>query len=583
MSKTMRMKPVAAAVMLVCANQSASAFETLEFANGARLETRINTTYTLSSRMEEADPLLAAATGSNDGNNNFDDGALTANRLALLFDGKLSKPLGGGGEIGFVLSATTFYDDVYQQSNDNARGSGLPGPGYNPNGVNKARPFDEFSSQAEYYHGGYTRLLDTYGYGSFDVGESSLTLRLGRHVVNWGEALFFPSIGLAQGPADGSKSIVPGTEVKEILLPEDQVSVSFEATPDWSLLAHWQFQFQETIAPAPGSYLNSSDAVGPGGRCLTPWVNVAAIPVLGFPGYEGCGFGRRGDDILPSDTGQWGVGTRYRVSPATELGLYYLNYSDRTPIPEINAFTPGPFAASPVPALRPLGSGSYRIRYFEDVELVGATFSTSLGVVSVAGEVSYKDGAPVLVNTLVNPAAPNAPSSYIPNPTEGKVTQANLNAIANLGRTRIAPMTIFTGEISYVDIGSVAARKAPGVENFPPPQQAFFPASKDLSFDSDQAWAAAVTGAFTYPNLFEGWDMAVTLAYSQQIEGRTLTGGVGGEGDKRYSIGCNFTRLSNLQLGLNWLGFLGDASTDLKENRLLTDREQLSFIAKYSF
>ena len=51
----------------------------------------------------------------------------------------------------------------------------------------------------------------------------------------------------------------------------------------------------------------------------------------------------------------------------------------------------------------------------------------------------------------------------------------------------------------------------------------------------------------------------------------------------RYSVGFNFTRLSNLQLGLTWLGFLGDAETDLKESRLLTDRDQLSFIAKYSF
>jgi len=36
-------------------------------------------------------------------------------------------------------------------------------------------------------------------------------------------------------------------------------------------------------------------------------------------------------------------------------------------------------------------------------------------------------------------------------------------------------------------------------------------------------------------------------------------------------------------LGVNYLGFLGDADVALKTNRLLTDRDQLSFIAKYSF
>ena len=144
-------------------------------------------------------------------------------------------------------------------------------------------------------------------------------------------------------------------------------------------------------------------------------------------------------------------------------------------------------------------------------------------------------------------------------------------------------MTILTGEIAYVHVGTLEARKAPGVENLPPAFQAAFPASDVASFDTDDAFAVAATGSFSYPNLFEGWDLGVTLAYSQQIEGRTLTGGVGGEGDQRYSVGFNFTRLSNLQLGLNWLGFLGDASTDLKEFRALTDREQLSFTAKYSF
>jgi hypothetical protein len=32
-----------------------------------------------------------------------------------------------------------------------------------------------------------------------------------------------------------------------------------------------------------------------------------------------------------------------------------------------------------------------------------------------------------------------------------------------------------------------------------------------------------------------------------------------------------------------YLGFLGDADLSLKTNRLLTDRDQLSLVAKYSF
>ncbi len=585
MNAHVKLTPVAMAVALACGTLPAHAFDTLEFDNGVRLETRINATYTLSTRMEKRDNLLAAASGSNDGNNNFDDGDLTGNRLALLFDFKLNRPRDDGQDLGLVFSASSFYDDVYNDRNANDPGSGTP-VGYNPNRVNKPPRFDEFTDGAERYHGGYSRILDAYAYGLFDVGGRRLSARLGRQVVSWGEALFFPGISLAQGPADGTKTGIPGTETKDQLLPEDQVSLSFEATPDWTLLAHWQFGFHETLAPAPGSYLNSSDAVGPGGKCLGPWVNLppVVIPAAGinFAGYTGCSFGIRGEDITPSDTGQWGVGTRYRITDATELGLYYLNYSDRTPVPEINAFTPGvaiPPALQPSFGIRQIGNGSYNVRYFEDVELIGATASTSLGLVSVAAEVSYKDGAPVLVDTVVDPAT----GAVIPNPTEGTVIQANVNAFANFGRTRLSPLTIFIAEVSYVDIGDLDARKAPGVETLPPAMQAFFPASQEPSFDTNSAWAFSTSLALGYPNLFEGWDLNVALAYSNQISGRTLVGGVGGEGDQRFSVGFNFVRLSNLSMGLTWLGFLGDASTDIKEFRPLVDRDQLSLVAKYSF
>ena len=154
---------------------------------------------------------------------------------------------------------------------------------------------------------------------------------------------------------------------------------------------------------------------------------------------------------------------------------------------------------------------------------------------------------------------------------------------SNLGRTPIADSTILIGELSYIRVGKLEARKAPGVENFPAAQQAFFPASDVPSFATKSAVAVSFTASLGYPGIFEGVDLAVPISYSQQVRGRTLVGGVGGEGDKRFSVGATFTFRGNLSLGLNYLGFLGDADLALKTNRLLTDREQLSLIAKYSF
>ncbi|MBV0934965.1 DUF1302 domain-containing protein, partial [Marinobacterium weihaiense] len=136
---------------------------TLSYGTGVRLEDRSDVGYMQSS-----------------GNRNFDQDDLINNRLSLLMEGRLHK-----GNSGLVMSASTFYDDVYQD--------------------------DKFTDDAEKYHGGYTRLLDFYGYTTFELGnERYLNLRAGKHVVAWGEALFMPSMSLAQGPSDGTKAGIPG-------------------------------------------------------------------------------------------------------------------------------------------------------------------------------------------------------------------------------------------------------------------------------------------------------------------------------------------------------------------------------------
>ncbi len=540
------LRPLALALLGAGLATPAFAGESIELDNGYKLDWRVNSTYTLSTRMENRDPKIAAYSGGNDGNNNFDKGSLTANRLSLLFDTSISN-----GVNGLVLSASTFYDDVYHQTNDNT------GP------VNKPGPVDEFTRDARRFHGGYTRLLDAYVFNTFDLGEGRrANVRLGRHVVSWGEGLFFPSISLAQGPADGTKTGIVGTETKDQLLPEDQISTQIEMSPKWSLLGHLQFGFHTTIAPAPGSYLSSADSTGPGGTCLQPYRTVGGRSV--------CSYGQRSNDIDPGNTPQWGVGTRYRLTEETEVGLYYLNYHDRSPLPVINAFNATSGA---------LGGGSYNVRYFDNIKLIGATFSTSVGAASIAGEVSYKQGAPVLVKTLVNPRAPQAASSYLPTPTRGDILQANLNTIWNLERTAIADQTTLTAEVAYVTIGSIDAINAPGAAS-----PAFFPKTKELFFGANYGLAASGTLSLGYPGIFEGWDLSVPISLSRQLKGRTITGGVGGEGDMRASIGANFTYRRNLQVGLTYMGYFGNAEVvNQREFRALTDRDQLSLVMKYSF
>ena len=505
--------PIALAAALLCGAGAAVAGEPIEFGDGYKFEWRVNTNYTLAQRLKSIDPLLSSArtnANGNDGDNNFAKHALTANRLSALFESKLSK-----GQSGLVLSASTFYDDVYHRSNDN--------PGIS---VNKPGRVNEFSDQAKRYHGGYSRILDAYAYTAFDFGDDKrATVRVGRHVVNWGESTFFANIAAAQGPFDGTKAGIPGTETKDAVLPEDQISAAIELSPKLTLLGQAQFGYHETIVSAPGAFLSNSDIVGPGASCFGP-----------YNGGNTClGLQRQGD-IKPGKTGQWGIGTRYRVTDETEAGLYFLNYNDRNP----SLLFQSPTARS------------YQIKYFDDIKLLGGTISTTIGKSSVYGEASYRKGTPLLDGRGT--------------PKRANATQINVGTFSNLPRSALADSITVLTEVVAVKYSGYDGPKS------------------GLSFKTDHGLAFSGTLVLGYPGIFEGWDLTVPLSYQQQLSGRTLIGSFGGgEGDKRYSLGATFVRKGNMSVNVTYLGYLSNASLDPIRNHQLTDRDQLLMNLKYSF
>src|SRR3546814_8398151 len=81
------------------------------------------------------------------------------------------------------------------------------------------------------------RLLDAYGYGTWWLGdESSINLRLGQQLVAWGESLFLSGVASAQSQADATKAFIPGTEIKDILLPTNQIAFNAAVNNDITLL-----------------------------------------------------------------------------------------------------------------------------------------------------------------------------------------------------------------------------------------------------------------------------------------------------------------------------------------------------------
>src|SRR6185436_8825601 len=156
----------------------------------------------------------------------------------------------------------------------------------------------------------------------------------------WGESLFFPGIVSAQGPFDATKANVPGVEVKEILLPTNQVSMQLSLTSDLTLLAYKQFEFKPTEIFPEGDFFSPADLVGPGStfgygsinpvgtqHCAEPTVTDAttgqdlsgSAPLCsvaaGLENQPEYIMTLRTPDHIPDHKKIWGAGLKYQLMP----------------------------------------------------------------------------------------------------------------------------------------------------------------------------------------------------------------------------------------------------------------------------
>ena len=303
----------------------------------------------LTLRVAERDDLLASDVNGNDGNLNYDRG-LVSNTSKFTTDFDL-----GYGNFGAFLRLNGFLDFE------------------NEHGERARTPL---SDEAKERVGQDIILLDAYLTGAFDVGNVAIDLRLGSHVLNWGESTFIQNGINAINPFDVSKLRLPGSELREGLLPVPMVSASVALSDTLSMEGFYQLDWEKTWIDPVGSYFSVTDYVGPGAEKavvalpgldlgdmgLTPQNN-RFTPILGelgipsecvFPSpgpmLGGCAQGRtfqpddeflsnflivpRHADRTPDDAGQWGVALRYFAEElnSTDFGFYYMNYHSRLPV-----------------------------------------------------------------------------------------------------------------------------------------------------------------------------------------------------------------------------------------------------------
>ncbi|MBA6290269.1 DUF1302 domain-containing protein [Colwellia sp. MB3u-4] len=288
------------------------------------------------------------------------------------------------------------------------------------------------------------RMLDAFVYGDFELGAMPFSVRVGQQVISWGESTLI-SHGISElNPVDIARLKAPGAELKEAFIPFGAVWASLGVTETFNVEMFYQYSWEKTVLPAPGSYFSTNDFAGDGGHYNNVQLNFASNPDMDLDSlinnlnglraqilsgnvaladaagaYVG-GFPTKltlredGAENDPEDGGQYGLRLSWYL-PAlndTEVSLYHMNYHSRRPVfSGITADFTGAALAHDVGMLASteITQDNYtdlqafsrvELDYIEDIKLYALSFNTAIGTTSVAGEVTFRQDEPLQIDDV---------------------------------------------------------------------------------------------------------------------------------------------------------------------------------------
>jgi hypothetical protein len=298
------------------------------------------------------------------------------------------------------------------------------------------------------------RLLDAYVYGDFDIGDMPLSVRLGDQVISWGESTLI-SHGISEiNPVDIARLRAPGGEVKEAFIPFGALWASLGVTDNFNIEMFYQYSWEKTILPPPGSYFSTNDFAGDGGQYNNVQLGFGGNPDMNLD-YLIAGLNDIGDLVRaaiasgdptaiataqaqaggmyaayagnltlrapgkkaenePDDGGQYGLRLSWFVPELndTEFSLYHVNYHSRRPI--FSGIT-GNFTTESLGNDVAMITGTtitednysdlnsfsrVELDYVEDIKMYAFSFNTSIGTTALAGEVSYRQDEPLQIDDV---------------------------------------------------------------------------------------------------------------------------------------------------------------------------------------
>jgi hypothetical protein len=279
---------------------------------------------------------------------------------------------------------------------------------------------NDFTSATRNVDGENAQLLDAFVFGghSFNDGQA-VQLKVGRQVLFWGQSLFFPTDGISGGQApinvvSAQNTINP--QAQQVFMPVGQAVVTYEPVVGTTIQGYYQFEWEHDYFQGEGAYFNPADYIDKGAAALI--LPPAFAGALGgefqglfgfypFPPGAAVDFARTKDLDPEHQNGQFGISIQQELGNY-DLGLYVERFDSKAP--QIYA---NPFVGLDKPLPNGVQGGTYNVVYPRDIWLEGASFSTNVGPINLAGEFSVREHDPLLPNTFCIAGTPGVKGSAV--------------------------------------------------------------------------------------------------------------------------------------------------------------------------
>jgi hypothetical protein len=466
----------------------------------------------------------------NDGNNSFDSGSLTSAKASFILE------LAGEYEnFSFFIRGDGLYDYVYEdRDSDLSEQNYLTYNGAIPNGGNVR--LGDFPDETLDEHGKRLRLLEAFINYEFGLAEQSGSIRLGRQVIAWGEAILYQGVNAIQNPIDAGVALSPGVEAKEIFLPTAAVDLKWNFTDNISAEAYYKLEWEKSTLPGVGSFLSPADITGPGAQRVILAPGVTA-PVA--------------DEVEADDDGQWGTALRYLTDYGTNLTLSYTRSHANTPG---NQF---------VLDIANMDETFTRDVYLEDIDFWQFGVAMNLGEALVYADLIYSDNAPFIDRArYVNDRGQLVASDM----TRGYYRQVVV------GMTDI--YTAFTWLSEQIILTAEAIYQSNNLGES---------GDKDSRYGvSEDAWGYRINASLKYFSVLPGMDIDIPLSFRHDVNGfgASVVQNSLIDGQKWASIGVHANYLTNWEFDAKYSFYFGN---DDPGEPVLADRDNFTLSAKYKF